>query len=115
MDKEERLRRLQKEVHEALSDDAFKEQTLEEMAANVERIVNGYLDHGGVEAYRVVCDETNNSQETRDQGQLNVDIFIPVDWVFRRINDPNCDPHDRLMLLDTLEEQGFLHISPAKT
>lgn len=92
--------------------DPFKEQTPEEQAQEVERLIDGYAKGRGIDEFRVVCDETNNPQETIDQGQLNVDIFIPVDWVLRRVNDPDTDPHNRLELLDMLEDQGFLNILP---
>lgn len=39
---------------------------------------NGLVDAGGITDYIVVCDDTNNNQETIDRNELWVDISFKV-------------------------------------
>lgn len=45
-----------------------------------ESFLEGIKASGGLYAYKVVCDETNNDDETRANNQMNIDIYIQPEY-----------------------------------
>lgn len=45
-----------------------------------ESFLDGIKAAGGLYAYKVVCDETNNDDETRANNQMNIDIYIQPEY-----------------------------------
>jgi len=42
----------------------------------VDNFMNGVLAGGGVTKYEVVCDDTNNTAQTIDQNEMNLDVYV---------------------------------------
>lgn len=73
------LVQVKKQCREAIRGYIFMPNTpdyLGKISSNVSAILETYRAGGGIQYYRVICDETNNPIELRQQDMINVDVVI---------------------------------------
>ena len=83
------LIQIKKQCRAALKGYIFEPNTANYLAnvkSDVSAILEGYKTGGGISAYRVICDETNNPTEVRQQDIINVDIAIVPEGTIEQIN-----------------------------
>lgn len=51
-----------------------------QISMQFDSFLEGIKASGGLYAYKVVCDETNNDDETRANNQMNIDIYIQPEY-----------------------------------
>ena len=80
---------IKKQCREALKGYIFMPNTVEylgKISSNIGAILENYRAKGGVSYYKVVCDETNNPIEVRQQDIINVDVAIVPEGTIEQIN-----------------------------
>lgn len=83
------LVQIRKQCREALRGYIFMPNTpdyLGKISSNMTAILEGYKAGGGLAFYRVVCDETNNPTEIRQQDIVNVDVVCVPQGTIEEIN-----------------------------
>lgn len=83
------LVQIRKQCREALRGYIFMPNTpdyLGKISSNMTAILEGYKAGGGLAYYRVVCDETNNPTEIRQQDIVNVDVICVPQGTIEEIN-----------------------------
>lgn len=83
------LIQIKKQCREALRGYIFQPNTssiLGKISGNVTAILENYRAGGGLASYTVVCDETNNPTEVRQQDIVNVDVFLVPNGTIEQIN-----------------------------
>ena len=83
------LVQIRKQCREALRGYIFMPNTpdyLGKISSNMTAILEGYKAGGGLAYYRVVCDETNNPTEIRQQDIVNVDVVCVPEGTIEEIN-----------------------------
>lgn len=83
------LVQIRKQCREALRGYIFMPNTpdyLGKIASNMTAILESYKAGGGLAFYRVVCDETNNPTEIRQQDIVNVDVVCVPEGTIEEIN-----------------------------
>lgn len=83
------LVQIRKQCREALRGYIFMPNTpdyLGKISSNMTAILEGYKAGGGLSYYRVVCDETNNPVEVRQQDIVNVDVVCVPQGTIEEIN-----------------------------
>ena len=83
------LVQIKKQCREALRGYIFMPNTtdyLGKISSNMSAILETYKAGGGLESYKVVCNETNNTTETRQQDIVNVDVLLVPTGCIEQIN-----------------------------
>lgn len=83
------LVQIKKSCREALRGYIFMPNTkdyLGKISSNMSAILETYKAGGGLAAYKVVCDETNNPIEVRQQDIVNVDVYLVPEGTIEQIN-----------------------------
>lgn len=83
------LVQIKKTCREALKGYIFMPNTasyLGKISSNMTAILESYKSGGGISYYKVVCDETNNPVEVRQQDIINVDVIIVPEGTIEQIN-----------------------------
>lgn len=83
------LVQIKKQCREALRGYIFQPNTssvLGKISGNVSAILEAYRAGGGLASYQVICDETNNPTEVRQQDIVNVDVILIPNGTIEQIN-----------------------------
>lgn len=83
------LVQIKKQCREALRGYIFQPNTssvLGKISGNVSAILESYRAGGGLSSYQVICDETNNPTEIRQQDIVNVDVILVPNGTIEQIN-----------------------------
>lgn len=83
------LVQIKKQCREALRGYIFQPNTssvLGKISGNVSAILESYRASGGLASYQVICDETNNPTEIRQQDIVNVDVILVPNGTIEQIN-----------------------------
>lgn len=83
------LIQIKKSCREALRGYIFMPNTkdyLGKISSNMAAILETYKAGGGLSAYKVVCDDTNNTTETSQQDIVNVDVYLVPQGTIEQIN-----------------------------
>lgn len=83
------LVQIKKRCREALRGYIFMPNSTEylgKISSNMSAILETYKAGGGISTYKVVCDETNNPMEVRQQDIVNVDVVIVPNGTIEAIN-----------------------------
>lgn len=83
------LVQIKKQCREALRGYIFMPNTtdyLGKISSNMSAILETYKAGGGLESYKVICNETNNTVETRQQDVVNVDVLLVPNGCIEQIN-----------------------------
>lgn len=83
------LVQIKKQCREALRGYIFQPNTAEylsKISGNINAILETYKAGGGLNYYKVICDETNNPTEIRQQDIINVDVVLVPEGTIEQIN-----------------------------
>ena len=83
------LVQIKKQCREALKGYIFMPNTtsyLGKISSNMTAILETYKAGGGLSYYKVICDETNNPTEVRQQDIVNVDVILVPEGTIEQIN-----------------------------
>lgn len=83
------LVQIKKQCREALKGFIFMPNTtsyLGKISSNMTAILESYKAGGGLSFYKVICDETNNPTEVRQQDIVNVDVILVPEGTIEQIN-----------------------------
>jgi phage tail sheath protein FI len=57
-------------------EESIWEPDMDYIKSQCKKIIDNYLECYTIQEFKVICDETNNSQEDIDNQKMNVDVFI---------------------------------------